>query len=94
MTPVPRPLPSGTVTFLFTDVLDAATGEPARAPLLAHAAVVASLNFSPDGTTFATSGVDGLTYLWDTDTGRALGTPFDGRDAVVNAFSIDGRPCT
>ncbi len=71
-----------------------ALGGWARAPLLAHAAVVASLNFNPDGTTFATSGVDGLTYLWDAETGRSLGTPFDGRDAVMNAFSIDGRPCT
>jgi len=60
-------------------VLRARSGEPVRSAVRAHSAVVGSPTFSQDGSIFAASGVDGLTYLWDTRTGRPVGSPFDGR---------------
>ncbi len=71
-------------------VINARTGEPTLPPLLAHAGLVGSLNFSPDGSEFATTGVDGLTYLWDSQTGRALGEPFNASGNAMNFFSKDG----
>ncbi|HEX6580589.1 MAG TPA: WD40 repeat domain-containing protein [Actinomycetota bacterium] len=74
-------------------LLDPRTGRPLRDPLLAHDAYLASITVHPDSSMFASSGTDGLTFLWDTSTQRALGSPFGvaGGGGVWSRFSPDGR---
>jgi WD40 repeat protein/class 3 adenylate cyclase len=73
-------------------VVDARTGEEIQQQrVLAHARIVGSLHFSPDGATYATSGVDGKTFLWDTATGRSLGEPFEAGAPSMSQFSPDGK---
>lgn len=74
-------------------LLDPRTGRQLREPLLAHDAYLASITIHPDSTMFATSGTDGLTFLWDARTQRALGSPFggSGEGGAWSRFSPDGR---
>jgi WD40 repeat protein len=54
-------------------IVDAATGDVA--PLIhAHDDRVESVTFSPDGTTFVTTGRDGSVKLWDRATQRLIGS--------------------
>ncbi|MFN2470887.1 MAG: PQQ-binding-like beta-propeller repeat protein [Gaiellaceae bacterium] len=71
-------------------LLDATSGESVRAPLLAHSAYLGSLAFSPDGSLFASSGTDAQTILWDTESMRALGSPFAAKLPSWARFSPDG----
>jgi WD40 repeat protein/DNA-binding SARP family transcriptional activator len=54
---------------------------------------VGALAFTPDGRTLATGGSEGKVILWDTRTGRRLGSPLAGHASAVGAaaFSPDGR---
>ena len=72
-------------------LLEARTGEPVHAPLLAHSAFLGSLTFARDGSYFASSGMDGRTILWDTASERALGSPFDAGTPTWTHFSPDGK---
>ncbi|MGE0285358.1 MAG: caspase family protein [Bradyrhizobium sp.] len=72
---------------------DIATGRQLRVfksdnlPATPHA-----VEFSPDGRKVATAGVDSKVKIWETDTGRLLGTLI-GHTGLVDAlaFSCDGR---
>jgi WD40 repeat protein len=72
-------------------VLDASSGRPTRAPLVAHSAFLASLAFNNDGSIFASADTDGQAILWDAASGRALGSPFDAKRAAWTHFSADGN---
>ena len=71
-------------------VLDVATGD--LGPVLqGHSGVVWDVEFSPDGTTIASAGSDGMIKLWDPATGTEL-LALAGHSGVVTglAFSPDG----
>ncbi len=71
-------------------IWDAATGRTSG-PLLPHAAWLAQLEFSPDGTRLATSCHDGTARLWDVTTGRPLTPPLRQGDSVHTVrFVRDG----
>jgi WD40 repeat protein len=56
-----------------------------------HAGIVNVAAFSPDGRFVLTAGADGIAYLWDTDTGQAVGPPVVHRGPITSAsFSPDG----
>jgi WD40 repeat protein len=72
-------------------VWDAATGQPATAPLV-HGGGVYSAAFSPDGRRVVTASVDGTARVWDTATGQPLTLSLPHGNTVVSAaFSPDGR---
>ena len=69
------------------------TGRPAG-PVLRHTNYVATVAFSPDGTTLAAGdyGPAGLVKLWDWRTGKEVRPPLRHDDIVLNvSFSPDGR---
>ena len=47
-------------------------------PLLGHAAYILTADFSPDDRMLATSSADCTVRLWDTATGRPIGSPLEG----------------
>ncbi|EIN04115.1 WD40 repeat-like protein, partial [Punctularia strigosozonata HHB-11173 SS5] len=55
-------------------------------------AAVCAIRFSPDGRRIVSGNADGTVRVWDTDTGRAIGTPSKGHISGVNsvAYSSDG----
>jgi WD40 repeat protein len=61
-------------------------------PLEAHAGLVTSTLFSPDGRTLATAGADGTIALWDVATRKPIGTPVtvEPDSNITAAFSPDG----
>jgi WD40 repeat protein/class 3 adenylate cyclase len=70
------------------------TGRGIGHPTLVAAAPVASIAFSPDGSTFATSGgSSGGTRIWDTATLQQLGSDFPGGQGQwgAEAYTPDGR---
>ena len=69
---------------------DVATRRERRHAAVARARGVASVAFSPDGTTIATAGSDGVVRLWDVATRSAAKRPEICRLPSV-AFSPDGR---
>lgn len=71
-------------------VYEIATGT-VRWQVAAHASFVHGLAFSPDGTRLAACGADGAVTLWDSVTGRPLGTNQSTGTMRTLAFSPDGR---
>ena len=70
------------------------TGQSIGHPTLVAPAPVASISFSPDGKTFATSGgSSGGTSIWETATQQQLGSDFPGGQGQWGsvAFTPDGR---
>jgi tetratricopeptide (TPR) repeat protein len=61
--------------------------------LKGHQGSVTSVAFSPDGKTIVSGSYDKTIRLWDTSSGKLLGTPLEGHDSEVNAvaFSPDGK---
>ena len=59
---------------------------------LRHGSAVSAVSFSPDGSTLASGGREGVVVLWDRGTGREL-TRFDGHGGGIHgvAFTPDGR---
>ena len=55
--------------------------------MLFHGDLVTGVALSPDGSKAASIGVDGLTVLWDVDSGESVAT----FPSEVAAFSPDGR---
>jgi WD40 repeat protein len=76
------------------DLWNPKTGQPIGHRTLVAPAPVASIAFSPDGTTFATSGgSSGGTSIWGTATGQQLGSNFPGGDGQWGsvAYTPDDR---
>jgi WD40 repeat protein len=71
-------------------VYELATGT-ARWQVAAHAALVNGLAFSPEGGRVAACGADGAVTVWDSATGRALGTNQITGSLRTLAFNPDGR---
>jgi WD40 repeat protein/tRNA A-37 threonylcarbamoyl transferase component Bud32 len=71
-------------------LVELATGK--TLDLRGHSDLVVALAFTPDGTTLATGGSDGLVKIWDVATGRERGTlPGHGVPVLAVAFSPDGQ---
>jgi WD40 repeat protein/class 3 adenylate cyclase/energy-coupling factor transporter ATP-binding protein EcfA2 len=64
-----------------------------RLVLPGHKDIVRALAFSPDGSRIASAGGDRSIIVWDTRTGRQIGSPLVGHDDIVRAlaYSPDGR---
>jgi WD40 repeat protein len=68
-------------------LLDVDTGEWVGPPRIAHSGIAWSTAYSPDGTTFVTTGRDGRVALWDGQTGEPLGAVL----AAPPGFVTDAR---
>ena len=68
---------------------------PVSSPQAGQTGGLNSVAFSPDGTTIATTGINGddTLRLWDAATGRQIGSPLTGHtdDVTSVAFSPDGK---
>jgi WD40 repeat protein len=82
-------------------VLDLETGEPLRAPVDAHDAVVESLTYSEDGAWLVSTAPNSTVALWDAETGlltsrvvthsgQAVSGFIEGHDTVLIAPVLDG----
>ncbi|MBN1200366.1 MAG: PD40 domain-containing protein [Anaerolineae bacterium] len=58
--------------------------------LTGHTWSIASLAFSSDGRTLASSGTDGTIYLWDVQTGKDIEILEDTQPAIALALNHDG----
>ena len=72
---------------------DVATRQQIGPPLAAHANLIYSVAFSPDGKTLASGSGDNNIILWNVATRQPLGSPLTGHKAAVwsLAFSPDGK---
>jgi WD40 repeat protein len=71
-------------------LVELATGK--TLDLRGHSELALALAFTPDGTTLASGGTDGLVKLWDVATGQERGTlPGHGVPLLSVAFSPDGQ---
>jgi WD40 repeat protein len=76
------------------DLWNPKTGQLIGHPTLVAPAPVSSIAFSPDGSTFATSGgSSGGTRIWETSTLQQLGSDFPGGAGLWGsvAYTPDGR---
>jgi WD40 repeat protein/signal transduction histidine kinase/CheY-like chemotaxis protein len=81
----------GTSTGLI-QFLDATTGEVAGPTIESHAGYLYYLDFSPEGKTLASVGMDRVVRLWNVETGQMVGRiPANEGDGVHVVFSPDGR---
>jgi hypothetical protein len=85
------PLPRGAIARLSSSRWNVASDKPQERPAR-HLRVVNSLAFSADGRLLASGGEDGLVFVWDLETGRALHC-FPGHHPSASglAFSPDGK---
>ena len=75
-------------------MLDVETGEWAGPPRVGHDGPILTVDYAPDGATFATGADDGAIVLWDADTGAPLNRVLPGRptDGGMNpTFLADGH---
>jgi WD40 repeat protein len=63
-------------------LLDVETGRWLTPTKIAHSGLMSSVEYAPDGETFATAGTDGKVALWNGETGAPLGSVLVGRPDV------------
>lgn len=74
------------------EVLDLASGEALRPPVVGHSATVWTMTYSPDGSRLVTTATDGSASLWDGATGDLLGTVLLPERVTSSAeFATDGH---
>jgi WD40 repeat protein len=80
--------------FSGTRLFDAATGQPVGEPLAGHSGVVTAVSFSGDGSTLASSSIDGTVTLYDVASRQPIGDPLNAGyagGAGTTTLSPDGR---
>ena len=73
------------------DLRDATTGDSVRSWTGHENSDVNDVRFSPDGSTLATTGDDGLLKMWDPETGELIASVAGTTGAVGQSFDADGR---
>jgi WD40 repeat protein/class 3 adenylate cyclase len=71
-----------------TILIDGATGRPLGEPLAGHRFQVFDLDFSGNGTTLATSSLDGTVILYDVASRQPIGDPLDAGYGVPYASTL------
>ena len=73
-------------------IIDLASGEPLRPPVVGHQGPGWSVSYSPDGSRVLTAAYDGSVSLWDATTGELLGTVvMPVRVRATADFAADGH---